>query len=324
MGKGQRPLPVGHVRQHPLHQVHRCDMGPLRVTGGAHPSPLAREGDEKLVLATLAAHPCEAVRQHPALQVPGEVPLHIPGQAAPHLVRLRQQRGQVVPHRLVEHRPLRLPSPVRPPVRPHLPLPSHTSPGHTLPSASHGSSWSPCLLLRGRGLREQKVQEGRSPRRVALLQGLQRRRDVPCYIATAGPRWSALNTARRGAGGGVTGRNSYENCSRPLCSALAGSLRRRVRFPPPPLHCRVRTPRRPSPTRGANPARRLAATGPEPAGSWQRQFSKLTQTGAVPPRRCADWRSATAEDDYGCAPGWRGMSSSKSSSTKHHTQSSPG
>lgn len=34
------------------------------------PSSLAREGDEKLVLATLAAHPREAVRQHSALQVP--------------------------------------------------------------------------------------------------------------------------------------------------------------------------------------------------------------------------------------------------------------
>jgi FtsP/CotA-like multicopper oxidase with cupredoxin domain len=41
-------------------------MRPLRVAGGTHPSPLAREGDEQLVLATLAAHPREAVRQHSA------------------------------------------------------------------------------------------------------------------------------------------------------------------------------------------------------------------------------------------------------------------
>jgi len=47
--KGQYPLPAGHVRQHPLHQVRRRHLRPLRVTGGAHPSPLAREGDEKAV-----------------------------------------------------------------------------------------------------------------------------------------------------------------------------------------------------------------------------------------------------------------------------------
>jgi hypothetical protein len=55
--KGQRPLPVGHMRQHPLHPVHCLHMRPLRVAGGTHPSSLAPEGDEKLVLATLAARP---------------------------------------------------------------------------------------------------------------------------------------------------------------------------------------------------------------------------------------------------------------------------
>ena len=144
--KGQRPLPVGHMRQHPLHQVHCRHMRPLRVTGGAHPSPLAREGDEQFVLATLAAHPREAVCQHSAFQVPGEVPLHVPGQAASQLTCLRQQRGEVVPHRLVQHRPLRLPPPVRPPALLHLPLPSHTSPGLTLRRGSHGLPWSPWLL----------------------------------------------------------------------------------------------------------------------------------------------------------------------------------
>ena len=74
MRKGQRPLAVGHVRQPPLHQMHRRHMRALRVTGGTHPSSLAREGDEKLVLATLAAHPREAMRQHSALQVPGVRP----------------------------------------------------------------------------------------------------------------------------------------------------------------------------------------------------------------------------------------------------------
>jgi hypothetical protein len=135
--KGQRPLSIRHVRQHPLHQVRRRHMRPLRIAGRAHPSSLAREGDEKFVLTTLTAHPREAVRQHSTLQVPGEVPLHVPGQAAPQLARLRQQRGEVVPHRRIQHRPLRPPLPVLPPVRPHQPLPSHTSPGHTLPPGSH-------------------------------------------------------------------------------------------------------------------------------------------------------------------------------------------
>jgi hypothetical protein len=51
--------------------VHCRHMRSLRVAGETHPSALAREGDEKLVLAALAAHPREAVRQHSALQVPG-------------------------------------------------------------------------------------------------------------------------------------------------------------------------------------------------------------------------------------------------------------
>jgi hypothetical protein len=35
--KGQRPLPVGHVRQHSLHQVHCRHLRALRVAGGGTP-----------------------------------------------------------------------------------------------------------------------------------------------------------------------------------------------------------------------------------------------------------------------------------------------
>ena len=56
---------------------------------------------------------------------------------------IRQQRGQGVLHRLVQHRPLRLPPPVRPPALLHPLLPFHTFPGHTLLSASHGPLVSP-------------------------------------------------------------------------------------------------------------------------------------------------------------------------------------
>ena len=55
---------------------------------------------------------------------------------------VRQQRGQVLPHRLVQHRPLRRPPPVLPPALLHLPLPSHTSPGLTLRRGSDGLPWS--------------------------------------------------------------------------------------------------------------------------------------------------------------------------------------
>jgi hypothetical protein len=114
----------------PVHPVRRRHIRALRVTGGTDPSPLAREGDEKLALATLAAHPREAVRQHSALQVPGEVPPHVPGQTAPHLARLRQRRSEVASHRRIQHRPLRPPPPVLLPALPHLPLSSHILPGH--------------------------------------------------------------------------------------------------------------------------------------------------------------------------------------------------
>jgi hypothetical protein len=97
------------------------------------------------------------------------------------------------------------------------------------------ASVEPLATCGVRGLREQDAEEGRSPCRIAPFQGLQGRCDVPCYIATADLRWSALNTARHRVGGGVSGWSSYENRSPPLWSALAGSLRRRVRFPPPPL-----------------------------------------------------------------------------------------
>jgi hypothetical protein len=48
------------------------------------------------------------------------------------------QRGEVVPHHLVQHGPLRLPPPVRSPSLLHLLLPNSTSPGHALLSASQG------------------------------------------------------------------------------------------------------------------------------------------------------------------------------------------
>jgi len=78
------------------------------------------------------------------------------------LVRRHQQRGQVLPHRLVQHRPLWLPPPVLPPALSHQSLPSHTSPGLTLLLGSYGLSWSPWLLGGGRGATQTARQEGRA------------------------------------------------------------------------------------------------------------------------------------------------------------------
>ena len=69
----ERVLPHVPYRQWTLSFPHRVRWVLLKDVG------LLREGDEKLVLATLAAHPREAVRQHSAFQVLGEVPLHVPG-----------------------------------------------------------------------------------------------------------------------------------------------------------------------------------------------------------------------------------------------------
>ncbi len=132
-----------------------------------------------------------------------------------------------------------------------------------------------------RGLREQAAEESRSPCRIAPFQGLQGRRDVLCYIATADPRWSALNTARHRAGGGVSDWNSYGNRSRRRWSALAGSLRRRLRFPPPPLD--VARPRPPS----GEPGFSFSAEAASAILHLHHQIALLPRCRRPPAARCA-------------------------------------
>jgi len=118
------------------------------------------------------------------------------------LAGFRQQCGQVLPHRLVQHRPLRLPSPVRPPVRSHQPLPSHTSPGHSLPSASHGPPWSPCMLVGSGPMRQATAdprwrRQVRSPPPPAELNRLDSGEPHRCRSKTvAGPMKAPLRLAR--------------------------------------------------------------------------------------------------------------------------------
>lgn len=124
-------LPVGHVWPHALHQVHRRHMHLRRVAGRTHPRPLhekATRGSSLQLSQRTHAKPCASTPH------------------SRHLVRSRfTYRGKVrrgCPHRLVQHHPLRLPPPVRPPARLYLPRPSHISPGRTLPLGSYEPPWS--------------------------------------------------------------------------------------------------------------------------------------------------------------------------------------
>lgn len=73
---------------------------------------------------------------------------------------------EVVTHRLVQHRPLWLPPPVLPPLLSYLPLPSNTSPGHTLRLGSHEHPWS--IVRPWFGLQNVSRTEGDSRRQVGL------------------------------------------------------------------------------------------------------------------------------------------------------------
>jgi len=73
----------------------------------ADPAPLARERDHELVAAHLTADAREAVGQHAAPQVLGELALDVARQAAAiGVLQLRQHRLRVLRHELVQHRAL--------------------------------------------------------------------------------------------------------------------------------------------------------------------------------------------------------------------------
>ena len=91
------------------------------------------------------AHSAPARSRAPTLHTPGtwRSPAPRTGAGRAPARSLRQQRGEVVPHRRIQHRPLRPPPPVLPPALPHRPLPGHTSPGHKLPPGSYETPPSP-------------------------------------------------------------------------------------------------------------------------------------------------------------------------------------
>ena len=82
-GQRQRPLAVRSPGKHALHEVDGGVVCPAGIAGGAHPARLAREGDQHLGVAACTRQPREAVGQHSAREVPGEVALHEAREARP-------------------------------------------------------------------------------------------------------------------------------------------------------------------------------------------------------------------------------------------------
>jgi hypothetical protein len=77
LGHGEHPLPIGRARQHAIDEVRRGVRHSPRGARRADPAPLARERHDELVVARLAAHAREPVRENAAPQVFGELPLHV-------------------------------------------------------------------------------------------------------------------------------------------------------------------------------------------------------------------------------------------------------
>jgi hypothetical protein len=87
---------------------------PRRATR-ADAAPLAAECDDDFVVAHLAAHAREAVREDAASQIRGELALDVARQPAAvgvGVAQLGEQRLGVPGHQLVQHGSFRIPAPV--------------------------------------------------------------------------------------------------------------------------------------------------------------------------------------------------------------------
>jgi hypothetical protein len=79
-----------------------------RAVHDGNAAPLERERDEELVVARLATNAGEAVGEHPAAQVLGELAIDVAWQAASvGIAELGDQRLRVARDQLVQHRVLR-------------------------------------------------------------------------------------------------------------------------------------------------------------------------------------------------------------------------
>jgi CBS domain-containing protein len=115
--EGEDPLPHRDARDDPVHEVGCGVLSAPRGARGAYaPSP-AREADEDVVAAVLAADAGETMSQDPTRKVLSKLTLHEPGDALamaalrPHLV---QERMKVRLHHPVEQRSLGLVPPALP------------------------------------------------------------------------------------------------------------------------------------------------------------------------------------------------------------------
>jgi len=108
LGYGQHPLPIRRLRQHAIDEVRRGVGHASRGARRADAASLARERDEDLVVARLAPHAGEAVGEHPAAQILGELPIDVAWQAASvGIAELGDQGLRVARDQLVQHGVLR-------------------------------------------------------------------------------------------------------------------------------------------------------------------------------------------------------------------------
>jgi hypothetical protein len=108
----EHPLSHRHAREHAIDQVGRCALHPSRRAGRTNSTAFTGERDEQLVAASTTLHADEAVGENAAAQVPLELGHDEAGQPAPVLLELRQEGLQMLPHRLVQERLLRLAAPI--------------------------------------------------------------------------------------------------------------------------------------------------------------------------------------------------------------------
>jgi hypothetical protein len=94
--KSQDPLAHGNRWKHALYEVSGCIGHPPPTTGRAEPPPLAREGDETIMAASVAVDPQEAVGEHTTGEVGPQLALDEAGDWRPPLSRVGEEALEVV------------------------------------------------------------------------------------------------------------------------------------------------------------------------------------------------------------------------------------
>ena len=103
VGQGQHPLADGDHRQHAVDEVGGGVGHAATAAGGAEAAALAREGDDPLVMASVAAHPQEAVRGNAAAKIGAQLLLYETWRRLAAFVGAREEGLEVGGDRSVEH-----------------------------------------------------------------------------------------------------------------------------------------------------------------------------------------------------------------------------